>query len=55
MLGGSAKEVPKIGENFIFPSAEGTVKLSGRDHGIRKSTSMRDQLARSEELSVDFR
>ena len=30
-------------------------KLFGRDHGIRKSTSMRDELARSEELSGDLR
>ena len=39
----NAKEVitPKSGEPFTFPIADGTVKLSGRDHGIR--TSMRDQ------------
>ena len=27
----------------MFLIADGTKKLSGRDHGIRKSTSMRDQ------------
>ena len=34
----NAKEVitPKNGQNFTFPIADGTVKLSGRDHGIRK-------------------
>ena len=42
-------------EHFIFPIADGTVNLSGRDHEVRKSTSMRDQPVRSEELSVDFR
>ena len=30
------------------------VKLSGREHGIRKSTLLQDQLARSEELSSDL-
>ena len=52
----NAKEVitPKSGEYFIFP-IPGTVKLSGRDHGIRTSTSMRDQPENSEELSADLR
>ena len=42
----NAKEIitPKSGEHFIFSIANGTVKLSGRDHGIRKSTLTRDQL-----------
>ena len=30
------------------------VNLSGRDHGIRRSTSMRDQPLRSEEISGDL-
>ena len=56
----NAKEIrtPKNGEHFILPIADGTVKLSGRDEGVRKSTSMRDQPVRSEEaqwrLSRDF-
>ena len=44
---------PKNGEIFIFPIADGTVELLGRDHGIRRSTLMRDQPLRSEELSGD--
>ena len=44
---------PKNGEIFIFPIADGTVELPGRDHGIRRSTLMRDQPLRSEELSGD--
>ena len=41
----SAKEVfmPKNGDHFIFPIADGTVKLSGRDAGVRKSTLTRFQ------------
>ena len=51
----SAEEIktPKNCENFIFPIGDGTVKLSGGDHAIRKSTSMRDQHVRGEELSGD--
>ena len=51
-----AKETitPKNGGHYIFLIADGAVKLSGRDHGIRKSTSLRDQLARSEDLSGDL-
>ena len=41
-------------EHLMFPIADGTVKLSGWDHGIRRSTSTRDQLVRSEELSGDL-
>ena len=35
----TAKEIftPKDGEHSIFLIADGTVKLSGGDHGIRKS------------------
>ena len=39
----------------IFPIADGTVKLSAGDHGIRKCTSMRDQTVRGEELSGNLR
>ena len=42
----NAKEIitAKSGKNLVFPTGDGTVKLSGRDHGIRQCTSMRDQL-----------
>ena len=43
------------GENIRFPTADCTVKLSGRDHEIQNSTSMQDQPSRSEELSGDLR
>ena len=46
---------PKNCENFTFPVADGTVELSGGDRGIQKSTLMRDQPARGEELSGDLR
>ena len=39
----------------MFPIADGTVKMSGRYHGIRKSTLMRDQLVKSEDLRGDLR
>ena len=39
----------KNGENFIFPISDGTVKLSGRDHGVRESTLRRQQPGRSED------
>ena len=37
-----------------FPTTDGTVKLSGRDYGVREFALTRDQLARSEELSGDL-
>ena len=46
---------PKNCEHFIFPIAEGTSELSGGDHGTGKSTSMRDQPVRGEELGGDLR
>ena len=51
-----AKEVltPKSGEPFIFPIEDGTVKLSGRECGVRKSTLKRDQPARSEDLREEL-
>ena len=36
------------GHNFLFPVAEGTAKLLGRDHGVREPTPRREQLVRSE-------
>ena len=46
-----AKEVltPMKGDNFIFPIADGTVKLSGRDQVLRSSTLIRDRPDRGEE------
>ena len=39
---------------FIFPIAEGTAKLSGRDRGVREPTQLREQLVRIEDLSKDL-
>ena len=46
----NAKEIntTKNDENFMFPAADGTVRLSGGDQEIRKSTLMRYQPARGE-------
>ena len=47
----NAKEVltPMSGEKFIFPIADGTVKLSGGDQDLRTSTLIRDPPDRGEE------
>ena len=58
MLGDSMqKEVimPKNGENFIFPIADGTANLSGRNQVFRKATQVRDYPARGEEHRDDLR
>ena len=34
---------------FIFPVADGTVKLSGRDQVFRRTASIQDRSARGEE------
>ena len=34
----------------MFTVADGTTKLSGREHGVRESTLRRDQTVRSEDL-----
>ena len=49
-----AKEVstPMKGENFIFPVAGGTVKISGGDQDLRTSTLIRDNPDRGEEQEV---
>ena len=46
-----AKEVltPMRGEHFIFPVADGTVKISGGDQDLRTSTLIRDSPDRGEE------
>ena len=52
MLGDcNAKEVltPQNSGNFLFPIADGTVKLSGGDQVLRTSTLIRDNLDRGEE------
>ena len=53
-LKAKAFRTPKNGENFMFPVADETVKLSGGDHGIRKSTLIRDQPVRNEDSVVIF-
>ena len=47
----NAKEVltPQNGETFVFPIADGTVKLSGGDRVLRTSTLIRDHPDRGEE------
>ena len=47
----NAKDVltPMSGENFIFPIADGTVKLSGGDQVLTTSTSIWDRPDRGEE------
>ena len=50
----NAKEVltPKKGDNLIFPSATGTVKISGGDPRLRPSTLIRDRPERGEEQEI---
>ena len=47
----NTKEVltPMKGENFIFPVADGTVKVSGEDQDLRTSTLIRESPDRGEE------
>ena len=47
----TAKEVstPMRGEKFIFPIADGTLKLAGGDQDLRTSDLIRDSLDRGEE------
>ena len=50
----NAKEVltPQRGGNFIFPVADGTVKIFGREQRLRTSTSIRDRPERGEEQDI---
>ena len=50
----NAKEVltPMSGEKFIFPIADGTVKLSGGDQDLRTSTFIWDRPDRGEEQGI---
>ena len=41
-------------KEFIFPVADGTAKLSGRDHEFRQPTLRRQQTVRSEDLSGEL-
>ena len=53
----NAKEVygyHKNGDEFIFPVAGGTAKLSGRDIDFRESTLRQEQTVRSEDLSGEL-
>ena len=53
----NAKEVltPMSGEKFVFPIADGTVKLSGGDQVLRTSTFIRDHLDRGEKRGNVFK
>ena len=50
----NAKEVlmPMKGEQFIFPGADGAVKISGGDRRLRPSTFIRNRPERGEEREV---
>ena len=52
----NAKEVltPQRGDFYIFPTADGTAKLSGRDHEFREITPRREQPVGSEDLSGEL-
>ena len=47
-------EEPTREKKLIFPVAEGTAKLSGKEHEFRVPTPRREQLARSEDLSGEI-
>ena len=51
-----AKEVliSQQGDEFIFPEADGTAKLSGRDYEFRAPTLTREQTVRSEDFSREL-
>ena len=42
--------IPQKGDEFIFPVADGTAELSGRDNEIRELTLRQEQLVGSEDL-----
>ena len=44
----------KKGETFMFPIADETAKLFGRDHGVRESTLKRDQPVMSDDLREEL-
>ena len=49
----NAKEIstPQKVDNFVFPVADGTAKLLGRDHEFRESAQRHEQPGESEDLS----
>ena len=50
----NAKEVltPQRSGNFIFPVADGTVKIFGREHRLRTSTLTRERPERGEQQEI---
>ena len=52
----NAKDVliSQEGDEFIFPAADGTAKMSGRDHELREPTLRREQSERSEDFSGEL-
>ena len=52
----NAKEVliTQKEDEFIFPIADGTAKLSGRDYAFRAPTPRREQVVGSEDLSGEL-
>ena len=47
-------DITKKREECIFPVADGTAKLSGRDHESRELTPRREQTVKSEDLSGEL-
>ena len=47
--------IPKKGEEFVFPSADGSVKLAGRDQVFRTSTSVQDHLHEDRSTTMFFK
>ena len=47
--------ITQEGDEFTFPAADGTAKLSGRDYEFREPTLKRERTARSEDCSGDLR
>ena len=52
----NAKEVliSETGDEFIFPFADGTAKMSGKDHDFREPTLIREPTVRSEDFSTEL-
>ena len=46
--------ISQKGDEFIFPVADGTARLSGRDHEFREPTQRRERTVRSENLSGEL-
>ena len=44
--------MPMKGDHFIFPNADGQVKISGEDQNLRTSTLIRDRPDRGEEQEI---